>query len=46
MQFLLRQDGTTTSSRTSVKRYRGLFHPLWPPAMVFLINFYFDRYFR
>ncbi|MCI0457803.1 MAG: hypothetical protein L0Z62_12615 [Gemmataceae bacterium] len=28
------------------ERYRGLFHPLWTPAMAFLINYYCDRYFR
>jgi hypothetical protein len=28
------------------ERYRGLFHPLWAPAMVFLINYYCDRFFR
>lgn len=28
------------------ERYRGLFHPLWTPAMVFLIRWYADRYFR
>jgi hypothetical protein len=28
------------------ERYRGLFHPLWTPAMVFLIRWYCDRYFR
>jgi Gene product 88 len=27
-------------------RYRGLFHPLWTPAMVFLVRYYCDRYFR
>jgi hypothetical protein len=28
------------------ERYRGLFHPLWTPAMIFLIRYYCDRYFR
>jgi hypothetical protein len=28
------------------ERYRGLFQPLWTPAMVFLIRWYADRYFR
>jgi hypothetical protein len=28
------------------ERYRGLFHPLWTPAMVFLIRWYADQYFR
>src|SRR5262249_45337422 len=28
------------------ERYRGLFHPLWTPAMVFLVRYYCDRYFR
>jgi hypothetical protein len=28
------------------ERYRGLFHPLHAPAMVFLINYYCDKYFR
>ncbi len=28
------------------ERYRGLFHPLWTPAMVFLVNYYCDHYFR
>jgi hypothetical protein len=27
-------------------RYRGLFDPLWSPAMVFLIRWYAGRYFR
>jgi hypothetical protein len=27
-------------------RYRGLFHPLWTPAMIFLIRWYADRFFR
>jgi hypothetical protein len=27
-------------------RYQGLFHPLWTPAMVFLVRYYCDRYFR
>lgn len=27
-------------------RYRGLFHPLWTPAMVFLVRYFCDRYFR
>lgn len=28
------------------QRYRGLFHPLWTPAMVFLVGYYCDQYFR
>src|SRR5438128_369123 len=28
------------------ERYHGLFHPLWTPAMVFLIRWYASRYFR
>lgn len=28
------------------RRYQGLFHPLWTPAMVYLIRWYADRYFR
>ncbi len=28
------------------ERYRGLLQPLWTPAMVFLIRYYCDRYFR
>ena len=28
------------------ERYRGLFHPLWTPAMAFLVGYYCDRYFR
>jgi hypothetical protein len=28
------------------ERYRGLWSPLWTPAMVFLIRWYADRYFR
>lgn len=28
------------------ERYQGLFNPLWTPAMVFLINYYCDEYFR
>src|SRR5207253_1715041 len=28
------------------ERYQGLFHLLWTPAMVFLINYYCDRYFH
>jgi hypothetical protein len=28
------------------ERYRGLLHQLWTPAMVFLIRYYCDRYFR
>lgn len=28
------------------ERYRGLFHRLWTPAMVFLVRYYCDRYFR
>ncbi len=28
------------------ERYRGLLHPLWTPAMVFLIRYFCDRYFR
>lgn len=28
------------------ERYRGLFHPLWTPAMTFLIRWYAERYFR
>lgn len=27
-------------------RYRGLFNPYWTPAMVFLVRWYADRYFR
>jgi hypothetical protein len=27
-------------------RYRGLFHPLWTPALAFLVSYYCDRYFR
>jgi hypothetical protein len=27
-------------------RYQGLFQPLWTPAMVFLVRYYCDRYFR
>ena len=27
-------------------RYEGLSHPLWTPAMIFLINYYCDEYFR
>ena len=41
--------GTYTFASVQAKleqRYRGLFHPLWTPAMVFLINYYCDRYFR
>lgn len=28
------------------ERYRGLFHPLWTPAMVFLVRYFCDRYVR
>jgi Gene product 88 len=28
------------------ERYEGLYHELWTPAMVFLIRWYCDRYFR
>lgn len=28
------------------QRYRGLFHELWTPAMIFLINYFCDQYFR
>jgi hypothetical protein len=28
------------------QRYQALFDPLWTPAMVFLVNYYCDRYFR
>jgi hypothetical protein len=28
------------------ERYRGLFHPLWTPSMIFLIGWYADQYFR
>src|SRR2546430_2351554 len=28
------------------ERYQGLFHPLWVPAMVFLIRYFCDRYMR
>ena len=28
------------------RRYEGLFHPQWTPAMVFLIRWYADKYFR
>ena len=28
------------------ERYQGLFHPLWSPAMVFLIRYFCGRYFR
>lgn len=28
------------------RRYAGLFHPLWTPSMVFLINYFCDKYFR
>jgi hypothetical protein len=28
------------------ERYQGLFHPLWTPAMAFLVRYYCDRYFR
>lgn len=28
------------------RNYLGLFNPLWTPAMVFLVNYYCDRYFR
>lgn len=28
------------------ERYQGLFNPLWTPAMVFLIRYFADRYFR
>jgi hypothetical protein len=27
-------------------RYEGLFHPLWVPAMVFLVNYFCYKYFR
>lgn len=27
-------------------RYRGLLHPLWTPAMVFLVRYFCDCYFR
>lgn len=27
-------------------RYQGLFHPLWTPAMVFLVRYFCDRYLR
>jgi hypothetical protein len=35
-----------TVQRKLEERYRGLFHPLWTPAMVFLVRYYADRYFR
>lgn len=28
------------------QRYQGLFHPLWTPAMVFLVRYHCDQYFR
>jgi hypothetical protein len=28
------------------ERYRGIFHELWTPSMVFLIRWYTERYFR
>src|SRR5205823_6522711 len=28
------------------QRFTGLFHELWTPAMVFLVRYYCDRYFR
>jgi hypothetical protein len=28
------------------ERYEGLFHELWTPSMIFLINYHCDRYFR
>lgn len=28
------------------ERYQGLFHRLWTPAMVFLVRYFCDRYFR
>jgi Gene product 88 len=28
------------------RRFQGLFHELWTPAMAFLVNYYWDRYFR
>jgi hypothetical protein len=28
------------------ERYRGLFNPLWTPAMVFLVRYYCEAYFR
>jgi hypothetical protein len=28
------------------ERYKGLYNPLWTPAMVFLVNYYCDKYFR
>lgn len=28
------------------KRYRGIFHELWTPSMIFLIRWYAERYFR
>lgn len=33
-------------TRAQERRYNGLFDPLWTPAMVFLIRWYCDRYFR
>jgi hypothetical protein len=35
-----------TVQRKLEERYQGLFHPLWTPAMVFLIRYFCDRYFR
>lgn len=28
------------------ERYRGMFHPLWVPAMAFLVRWHADRHFR
>ncbi len=28
------------------QRYQGLFHPLWTPSMVLLVNYFSDKYFR
>lgn len=38
--------GFTTVQDKLEQRYQGLFHPLWTPAMVFLLRYYCDRYFR
>lgn len=38
--------GFPNVQRKLEERYRGIFHPLWTPAMVFLIRYFCDRYFR
>lgn len=36
----------TNVQATLEARYRGLFHPLWTPAVLYLVRWYCDRYFR